>query len=129
MAILHTINQEHGVVLSTWVGVISDSDLLQSYKQLYEDERWKPGFHEIVDAREAQVSDVTSTGLRRLSSMVEGYVAGVGFRTAIVASKDLHFGLARLYEAVSDASPETVMVFREMDEAIEWIGVDDSSFE
>ena len=131
MTILHTINEEHGIVLSSLVGAIADADLLPSYKQLYENKRWKPGFHEIVDLRDAQMDGVTGEGLRRLSSLVEGYIAGKcdGFKTAVIAPEDLPYGLARLYEAVSEESPENVMVFRDLNQALEWIGVDDSILE
>ena len=72
MTILHTINEERGIVLSSFLGAISDADLLPAYKQLYENKRWKPGFHEIVDFRNAQMEGVTGEGLHRLVGRVEG---------------------------------------------------------
>jgi hypothetical protein len=126
--ILHTINEELGVVLSSLVGAISDSDLLPSYKQLYENEKWKPGFHEIVDLRNAQMNGVTSEGLRQLSSLVESYTNGKceSFKTAVIAPEDLPFGLARIYAAISSETPERVMVFRDLNKAFEWLGIEDS---
>jgi len=131
MPILFTIYEEHGFFLSTWVGDISDSDLLSTYKQLFESEDYQPGFHEIADMRNVQMGGVTTQGLRRLASMVERYLAGQceGFKTAIIAPKDLPFGLSRQYEFLSDESPERVMVFREPKEALKWIGADDSLLE
>jgi len=45
------------------------------------------------------------------------------FKTAIVAPEDLSYGLSKLYESYSEHSPETIMVFREAKDALEWLGV------
>ena len=46
-----------------------------------------------------------------------------GARTAIVAGRDLDYGLARMYEQLLEAgSPADVMVFRSMEEALAWLG-------
>lgn len=127
MPILHTINEELGVVLSSWVGDISDSDLLPSYKQLYQNENWKPGFNEIVDLRNAELSDVTNKGLERLAIFVKQVTVGKCevFKTAVIAPDDLPFGLARVYEAVSVDTLESVRVFRDLKLAFEWLEIED----
>ena len=131
MPISFTIYEERGFFLSSYVGVISDSDLLSSYKQLLEDEKFKPGFHELADMRNAQMTGVTSEGLRHLSSMVESHLTGKckGFKTAVIAPKDFLYGMSRMYEMISDGTSETVMVFKEPNKAIEWIGIEDFSID
>lgn len=131
MPIFFKVYEEHGLFISSWDGAVSDCDLLPSYKQLFENEKYRPGFHEIADLRQAQMTTVTGEGLRQLNSMVAQYLAGKceGFKTAVIAPRDLPFALARQYEAYSSESPESVMVFREVSEALKWIGVDDSSIE
>ena len=131
MPILHTINKELGVVLSSLAGDISDADLLSSYKELYESECWQPGFHEIVDLRNAQMGGVTSDGLRRVSSMVESFTKGKceEFKTAFIAPDDLPFGIARMYEVLSSETPENVMVFRDLNKAFKWLEIEDPLLE
>jgi hypothetical protein len=128
MPILHTINEELGVVLSTWMGSVSDDNVVEAYRQLYMDKRWKPGYHEIADMRDVDVSGLTGKGVREVSAMVESYTRGKceRFKTAVIASEDLPFGLARMYEAVSDESPESVRVFRDVKAALEWMEVGES---
>ena len=127
MPILHTINEKIGVVVSSWVGKISGSEILPSYKQLYESDLWKPGLNEIVDLRDADMSSVSSEILSDLAAMVEGYTKGKcqGFKTAVIAPEDLPFGISRIYEAHSYDSPENAKVFRDLNKAFEWLGVDD----
>ena len=72
------------------------------------------------------MSNVSPSGLKKLSDLVTSYTmnAHIKFKTAIIAPDDLPFGLGRLYEAYSDESPETTSVFREIDKAFEWLGLD-----
>lgn len=127
MPISFAIHEEQGLFVSRWVGAISDSDLIPSYDRLFANEKYQPGFHELVDLRNANMAGVTVDGSRGLARMVESYLAGKcgSFRTAVIAPEDLSFGIARIYGAVAEESPEDVMVFRELTDALEWIGVDD----
>jgi len=40
-----------------------------------------------------------------------------------VASNDVAYGLSRMYQAFRSESPLELRVFREMDEAREWLGL------
>ena len=128
MPITFSIYEERGFFVSSWVDAISDSDLLSSYMQLFENEQYKPGFHEIADMRNAQMVGVTSEGMYRLASMAKDHLAGncESFKTAVIAPEDLAFGLSRIYAAFGYKSPENVMVFKEPDKAFKWIGADSS---
>jgi hypothetical protein len=44
-------------------------------------------------------------------------------RVAVVAPKDLSFGLARMYDAFADSIPWNFVVFRAMDAALAWLGL------
>jgi hypothetical protein len=131
MPISFKIYEDREFFLSTWSGVISDSDLLSSYKQLLEDDNFQPGFHELIDLRNTQTIDATAEGYRQLSTMVEGHVFGQcdGFKTAVIAPKDHLFGMSRMYEMISDGNTETVMVFKDPNEAVKWLGIDDVTLE
>jgi hypothetical protein len=129
LAIRHTIHEDLGIVVSTWTGPASDSELVSRCRELYEDERWRPGFHEVVDLREAGMAEVSGSALQALAEMVDSYAEGHAFKTAIVAPENLPFGLARMYEAYALESPESVKVFRELEDALEWIGIRQSERE
>jgi hypothetical protein len=42
-------------------------------------------------------------------------------KIAIVASTDLSFGMSRMYEVFSGNLPQTIMVFRNLEEAEQWL--------
>ena len=79
---------------------------------------------ELADLSEADMSQVTTGGLAELSKFVAEDYLSLGIesvKTAVYSPDDMPFGLARVYEAWSDSSPELVMVFRDREEAIQWL--------
>ena len=113
-----------GIVVSTWCGRVADAEILPSYQALYQDPEWKPGMSELVDLREADLSDVSGAGLRALVEMTASYLQDFGgeAKTAAVASQDSVFGMGRMYEALSAESPEMAQMFRDAREALAWLG-------
>ena len=45
-------------------------------------------------------------------------------RRAIVADKDIDFGMARMYATLCDDGPKPIRVFRNMSKARRWLGLD-----
>ena len=124
MAITFSPNQEEGYFISIYTGLITDDDLLDSYMAYFENEDWIPLSKEIVDLSEIDNTTVTSDGMERLASYVENLLTQRGitaYYTAIYAPQDLSFGLSRIYDVMTGQSPESVMVFRKLSDAIAWI--------
>lgn len=121
----HTIHDDLHLLICTWSGVITDAEMLDGYRKAYADRRWSPGFNEVTDLRRADLSAVTSDGLRSVQALVSESTTGFtgAFRTAVLAPTDLTFGLSRMYELMSADSPESVRVCRDIDDAAAWIGI------
>ena len=78
----------------------------------------EPGMVELMDVREIAKTDITPNGVRHLAVMDDSDMEILGdFKLAIVASQDLAFGMARMFEALTGDSPPNVSVFRDMDSA------------
>ena len=130
MSVKHRIIDEYGIVFTTIANDVCDENLLVSYKQLYENKRWKPGFHEIVDFRYANRLDgLTIKGIYSLALMVEHYTSGkcAGFKTAIIAPDVIPSGLSLIYQLFTEGTGEDVEIHGEIGEAIKWIGLDDDA--
>ena len=130
MSVKHRIIEEYGIVYSTLADDVNDEGLLVSYKQLYENKRWKPGFHEIADFRYAtRVDGITPKGLHSLALMVQHYTSGkcAGFKTAIIAPDTMPSGFARIYQIFTEGAEEHVEIHRDIGEALKWIGLDDTA--
>lgn len=46
-------------------------------------------------------------------------------RTAVVVSTECEFGILRQYQLYRDASPDRFYIFKELNEATAWLGLDD----
>ncbi len=46
----------------------------------------------------------------------------LGSRWAVVADKEVMFGMARMYAIIRDRAPFEIRVFREIDAARDWFG-------
>jgi hypothetical protein len=115
-----------GIRTAIYRGAIDDNALLQAYRELIVRPDFVPQAHDLADLRGISGWDVTSDGLRQLGHLMSGggkmpkpsVVAGL----AIVADTPLGFGLARMYELITQAYlPKDTRVFKDADEAIAWL--------
>ena len=115
---------ENGYFVSKFTGGISDDLLLTSYKEYYHTHNWHGQLNELADLSVADFSGLTSNGMRLLIEYTEKYCKEKGideFFTAVYAPNDLPFGMARMYQAMAEVSPENLQVFRELSRAEEWL--------
>lgn len=114
----------HKLVVTTFSGGISDDEILSFYRELYESPEWEPGFHELVDLRDA---DMSTNCLKDLTLLVQTYMKSPeeGSKSAVLAPHDLPFALARFYESASEDSPEQVHTFRNKAGALSWLDVEE----
>jgi hypothetical protein len=84
------------------------------------------GSIELLDMSEAVSTEVTGPEIRKLA---ERDLTGPDriTRMAIVATTELGFGLARMYQTLSDSMGTEVRVFRDRGEARRWLGLDQAS--
>ncbi len=122
MPVQFTFFKDKNYVLAELTGTLIDEELLDTYETLYQHADWRLGMNELVDMRAADMRRITAAGLRKLMHLTERY-ATEKFRTAIVATDDLPYGLARIYQVISESSPEEVSVFRNMSQARYWLGL------
>ena len=124
MAITFSPNQQEGHYLNKLTGGVTDVELLNSYKNHYEDDKWIPSLNELVDLSEADMTKITSDGLRALSVYIKNLFVERGisdYHTSVYAPGNVQFGIARIYDAMTEDSPEIVRVFRQLSDATLWL--------
>lgn len=116
----------------SFLGVITDRELLEAYQHFYADgkqrpgvnDRWRPGLNEFIDVSQGEFSQLTAEGLRGLMEYTRLVLEKNGVTemvSAVYAPDDLPFGLSRMYEAYCLDSPESIQVFRDSSEALAWL--------
>jgi len=123
MDIQTKIIPEHNLRKHMIVGVINVMDLRKMLKEFYESPEFDLTMNAIWDLSAADFSKVSTNQVRALADMVYHYWGQSGrSRSALVVTKNLDFGLSRMYEMLVAKSGESqVGVFRTMEEAERWI--------
>jgi hypothetical protein len=106
-------------------GVLTDDDLRDLYEQIRTDPAFDPSFRQLCDLR--GVTQIT-TSVETLRSLAQNHVFMSGSRRAFVVGRAVDFGLARLFQTYSEAEGQAVEVFRDMNDAERWLGLEDSPY-
>ncbi len=117
----YAILPAHRLVYSRAWGVLSTGVLLEHARTLAADGRFGASFAQVADLRDVVDVILTPDGVRRHA---EANPFGAGARRAVVASSDLVYGMARMYEMLRRRDLDTFQVFRDLRSAVEWIGLD-----
>jgi hypothetical protein len=128
MPITYQLRPDERLVIFVHVGAVTDGEFLSFYRALYEDTRIDKSFNILVDLRQT-ASYVRSAGaLNEFAGFMRRQFANTTAspKVAVVAPKDISFGLARMYEAMSDDVPWEFVVFRAFDAALAWLGVSEN---
>jgi hypothetical protein len=119
MAAFYKIDKERRLVMSTGTGVLTLADLLAHQEKLLADTDFSPDFSQLWDLTHVTEVELTSKDVHRLA---QRSIFSPDSRRAILASRDLVFGLARTFEIYRDILGENgIRVFRNLDDALEWV--------
>jgi len=116
------IDSSTGLRIHTATGELTAADFRAALEAVYESPDFEPGKHGLWDLRAAKGA-ISSEEIDQLASFVGSRWGHLGARKiALVVSRDLDFGLARMYEQLLEIqSSIAVMVFRDIEEAKGWL--------
>ena len=114
------IESKRRLIVTTGTGVLTGEEGLACCRQLIQRKDFDPTFNQLLDLTHATRFDVTPSELQIIAA--QPLFSGAS-RRAIVARNPTIFGLARMFESYRSLSGvgEHVMVFSELDSAVEWI--------
>jgi len=131
MTVSYTYDEKENFIYTKFAGVLTDDDLETQVKAIAADRRVRPGAREIVDLRAVESVEASTESLGYIIFMNKEHRERFeGMRMAIVAPRELLFGLSKIFEVLSDVenSPSTIKVFRTISEAEKWLGVTHHNF-
>jgi len=129
MSVEYTYDEDRNVLHTRFFGAVTDKDLRDQAAAVASDRRVRYGVRELVDLSgidEIDGSPSTFEDVIHSDRVHAGKLEGM--RTAIVAPTDVLYGLSRMYKALAELmeSPATVMTFRTVQEAEDWLGLRDT---
>jgi hypothetical protein len=122
MPVTYHIDLGREIVFSTATGRVTDAELWAHQDQLRADPRFRPHFRQLFEVRAVDQVEVTVEGVRRLAARNP---FGAGAKRAAVADHAVVFGLARMFELLTDRTPDEMQVFTDMTEARQWLELDE----
>ena len=110
-------------------GVVSVDDFVKANEYIYSDVDESVAKYQIVDLTAVTNIVVSTADIKRTADQEKNAEKSLGQITiAIVAVKDLDFGLSRAWEAYASTPGIKTMVFRDLVAAQEWlIGIRENS--
>lgn len=115
------IDQSSGTVYSSGWGIFTDEELIAHATTLRADPRFAPSFRQIVDFRALDGLHVTAEAVVRVA---RENPFPPDARRAVVVGSDAVYGMVRMFEIRMEADPERFAIFRDIEPALEWIGLD-----
>ena len=125
MPISYTIHAGLGLLVTRWVGVVTNDEFTKVYHSILEGSEFRHGFNELVDFQEITELKITGSAMRNVSALVSRFYKGrsESTRTAVLAPRDDLYGIGRMYSAYADPGSEDVKVFKDVSEAMRWLGL------
>jgi len=113
------IEPESGIAIATCSGVLCIADAKQGAEAVWGTPEWS-GRSVVCDLRSAQL-DLAAAEIRDTARFIlEHQPETPPSRVAVVTSRDLEFGLARMFEVFREDRVNEVEIFRDYGEALAW---------
>ncbi len=125
MPFFYKIDKERRLVMSTAAGELTKDEVLSLQDQLRKDPDFDPSFSQLSDLTHVTVMNITGAEMQELAAST---AFSSRSRRAVLASNDLAFGLARMFEQIREAKGDLgIRVFRKLEDALDWIVNEDGS--
>jgi len=129
MSIEYTLKDEGHFVHTEGQGVLTDEELRAYVESVNSDPRIQREGRELLDLRAVSQINVSAECIEQLAHFRKSPdQSPEEWKTAIVVSQDLMFGLSRMFQLSAEVAdfPAQIGVFKDLCEAREWLGIDDT---
>ena len=117
------------LILAKGTDPLSDSDCIDHAHQILSHPDFAPGFVELLDLRNANDNNLTGMGVFMTARAVLPYRSRLKkSRLAILVANEAMYGMARMYQLSIGEFFKGIQAFRNLDEALEFIGLDPSTY-
>jgi len=117
MAVTYRRDLERRLLVVTLAGLVTESDLERLTEQVRNDPSLDPTWAALVDASTLNPAGLTSETLRSRAGIPRPRPVPI----AIVAPTDVVFGLARMFQMMSEGQGNRIEVFRYTGDALAWL--------
>jgi hypothetical protein len=116
-----TVDKPNDLTIHKCSGVLTEQKLLDKIQTFYDS---NPTLYTLWDFSHAATNSISQEAVRKMLALVQRVgPRRRGGKTAVVAPKDLEYGMARMFQLMSDDTdfPFEIKVFRYFGEASQWL--------
>jgi hypothetical protein len=121
MPTTHRIDATSGIVYLVAIGTTTQEDWIETRSQIVADPQYCPGMSALIDGRRHE----SLLSIEFITNIAHGPRVRAGPadtpRWAIVVSREVAYGLGRMFSTLAESTNTEVRVFREFDEAERWL--------
>ena len=122
MPITYHIREDRELIVLCHVGTITDRQMLESLHGLTQDPRFNPNYSKIFDLRQTDSEARTNEGIMQGAELLKkAHRQSTGAQIAVIAPKDLSYGLSRIFEGMLYDGNFEIKIFRSADAACDWL--------
>jgi len=111
--VIHTVRRGFGL-----------ADIEPAWADMLANPEFKTGMNVLWDFRQGvHTAQFSGSDMRHIVEMTAAHIKqrGAKYKLALLASRDLYFGLSKMFEAYGDEIPIEIHAFRTMEDALDWI--------
>ena len=124
MPITYTIDKQKRFIKRTMSDTVTLDEILANIDEVMNHPDYQPGMRSLTDVRPL-LRHVSPQDVRQLAHFLIGRGERIrGGRAAVVVTQEVGFGMARMLELLTQNAPLSVGVFKDPNEAYEWLGLE-----
>jgi hypothetical protein len=121
MAISIKVYPEDNLMLSVHDGVVDDKSFIKTYEDLFKKHEAATKMNKLVILKDTSSEHRSPQALRVIIAFIEKYSPKIKPKIAIVATKEVSFGMARMYQAFTEPYP--ILVTKDFEEACTFLNI------
>lgn len=120
---VNIIHLEDSGIIFKCVGSVTGQELKEANQNIYKDpNKIRQISYQIVDTLDISDVSISVSEMKEIAELDrKAFKIFPAMFIALVAEKDLFFGFARMWESCAADVPSETMVFRKMEDALQWI--------
>ena len=122
MPLVTSIDAKAGLATHTITGELSLEDVMKAMVNLFTHPEFRPDMAILVDISNGSAETLSQEDIDEFVNLTRamGEKRGSG-RSAILAAKDLDYGIGRIIQALLDDTTRDLRVFRDRDVCLQWL--------
>ena len=116
------VDKKSSVIIHSVTGEITFEEIKSSYETVLSHPDFQEDMCTIWDIRDADAAKFDSQDVIRLARYFETQLKNrAKFKVAVIVSRDLEYGLSRMYQVASADLPAKIGIFINLEDAKKWL--------